>query len=115
MRGYRLSLHAEQTLEDIIGWTIDHFGIEQAAKYKDQLISRLSRLATDDMPHGRSCSSLLAGKRDAVDLEYYREGRHFIIYRNTSEGVFVLDFVHGSRDLEAILDELSVQDLSQSD
>ena len=112
MRGYRLSPQAEQTLEDIIGWTIDHFGIDQAARYKDQLISRLSTLAADDMPHGRSCNSLLAGKRDAVDLEYYREGRHYIIYRNTSEGIFVLDFVHGSRDLDGILDELSIQGLS---
>lgn len=112
MRAYRLSPQAEQTLEDIIGWTINHFGIEQATRYKDQLTSRLSSLAADDMPHGRSCNSLLAGKRDAVDLEYYREGRHFIIYRNSSEGIFVLDFVHGSRDLDDILDELSVQDLS---
>ena len=112
MRVYRLSPQAEQTLEDIIGWTIDRFGLEQAASYKDQLITRLSTLAADDMPHGRPCNSLLAGKRDAVDLEYYREGRHFIIYRNTSEEIFVLDFVHGSRDLDDILDELSVQDLS---
>ena len=35
MRTYRLSLQAEQTLEDIIGWTIDQFGIEQAIKYKE--------------------------------------------------------------------------------
>jgi toxin ParE1/3/4 len=110
VRGFRLSRQAEQTLENIIGWTIDHFGIEQAAKYKDQLISRLSTIATNDMPHGRSCNGLLAGKRNAVDLEYYREGRHFIIYRNTSEGIFVLDFVHGSRDLESILHELSPQE-----
>jgi plasmid stabilization system protein ParE len=107
--GYRLSPQAEQSLEEIIGWTIDHFGIEQAAKYKDQLISRLSALAAGDMPQGRSCNSLLEGRRDAADLEYYREGRHFIIYRNTSEEILVLDFVHGSRDLTGILDELSVQ------
>jgi hypothetical protein len=41
-----------------------------------------------------------------VDLEYYRDGRHFIIYRNTVDGIFVLDFVHGSRDLQAILYDL---------
>lgn len=105
-----MSLQAERTLEDILGWTIEHFGVEQAAKYKDQLISRLSTLATKDLPHGRSCNSLLVGKRNAVDLEYCREGRHFIIYRNTSEGIFVLNFVHSSRDLESILNELSVQD-----
>jgi toxin ParE1/3/4 len=49
----------------------------------------------------------LSGKRKAVDLEYYREGRHYIIYRNTSDGIFVLDFIHGSRNLEIIRQELS--------
>ena len=36
-----------------------------------------------------------------------REGRHYIIYRNTDEGVWVADFVHGSRNLEAIFQDLS--------
>ena len=31
MRSYRLSPQAEQTLEDIIGWTIDQFGIDNMA------------------------------------------------------------------------------------
>ncbi|MCZ6828563.1 MAG: type II toxin-antitoxin system RelE/ParE family toxin [Gammaproteobacteria bacterium] len=110
MRSYRLSPQAEQTLEEIIGWTIDQFGLDHAAKYKRQLRSRLSSLAVDDVPHGRSCNNLLSGNRNAVDLEYYREGRHYIIYRNNSDGIFVVDFVHGSRDLEAI-----IQDLSETD
>jgi toxin ParE1/3/4 len=107
MKSYRLSPQAEQTLEDIIGWTIDHFGVDQAVKYKDQLIARLSSLAVDEVPHGRPCNVLLAGKRDVGDLEYYREGRHTIIYRNTDEAIFVLDFIHGSRNLEAIIEDLS--------
>ena len=93
--------------EEIIGWTFDQFGVEQAVRYKDKLISQLSALAADEVPHGKPCNILLAGKRPAVDLEYYREGRHFIIYQNTSKGIFVLDFVHGSRDLEAITEDLS--------
>jgi hypothetical protein len=42
-----------------------------------------------------------------TDLEYYREGRHYIIYRNTAAGLYVLDFVHSSRDLESIIQDLS--------
>ncbi len=106
MRGYRLSPQAELTLEDVIRWTIKHFGLDQAERYKNQLINRLSVLAADELPHGLPCNSLLAGHREVVDLEYYREGRHFIIYRNTVDGIFVLDFVHGSRDLQAILYDL---------
>ena len=46
MKGYRLSPQAEQTLTEIIGWTVDQFGIDQAIKYKDQLTARLSALAS---------------------------------------------------------------------
>ncbi len=107
MRPYRLSLQAEQSLEKIFSWTVQHFGIEQAARYKDQLIRRLHSLSENEMPRGRPCNALLVGRRKSLDLEYYREGRHFIIYRNTPQGVYVLDFVHGSRDLENVLDGLN--------
>lgn len=107
MRDYRLSPQAEQRLEEIIGWTIDRFGVDQAIRYKDRLIARLSRLAVDEFPHGRPCNVLVSGKRNVTDLEYYREGRHYIIYRNTAAGLYVLDFVHSSRDLESIIQDLS--------
>jgi toxin ParE1/3/4 len=107
MRCYRLSPQAEQRLEEIIGWTIDRFGIDQAIKYKDRLIARLSCLVVDKSPHGRPCNVLIFDKRNVTDLEYYREGRHYIIYRNTAAGLYVLDFVHSSRDLESIIQDLS--------
>ena len=107
MRTYRLSLQAEQTLEDIIGWTIDQFGIEQAIKYKELLENRLSSLASGKAPHGKPCNLLVSGLLDMNDLEYYRQGRHYIIYRNTDDELLVVDFVHGSRNLEAILQDLS--------
>lgn len=68
---------------------------------------RLSSPAVDEVPHGRACNTLLAGKRNVGDLEYYLQGRHYIIYRNTTNGIIVLDFVHGSRNLEAVLGDLS--------
>lgn len=106
MRGYRLSPQAEQTLEGIIGWTIDNFGVDQAIKYKNQLISRLSSLALKELPNGRPCDILLSGIRQTDDLEFYREGRHYIIYRNAVGGLVVLDFVHSSRNLEAVIQDL---------
>ncbi len=115
MKSYRLSLQAEQTLENIFAWTIDHFGLDQAVTYKNKLIIRLASLALDEQPHGRSCNRLLADKRKVVDLEYYREESHYIIYRNTTDGIFVLDFVHGFRDLDAVLDELCAQELPAPD
>lgn len=108
MRSYRLSPQAELSLEEIIGWTVENFGVDQVFKYKDQLRARLSALAANEAPRDRACNVLLAGKRDANDLEYYRVGRHYMIYGNPAEAIFVIDFVHGSRNLEAIIDDLSV-------
>ena len=107
MKTYRLSLQAEQTLEDIIGWTIDQFGINQTIKYKELLENRLSSLANGTAPHGKPCNLLVSGLLDMNDLEYYRQGRHYIIYRNTDDELLVVDFVHGSRDLDAIIQYLS--------
>ncbi len=107
MRTYRLTLQAEQTLVDIIGWTIDQFGIEQAIKYKELLENRLSSLASGKAPHGKPCNLLVSGLLDMNDLEYYRQGRHYIIYRNTDDELLVVDFIHGSRNLEAIIQNLS--------
>lgn len=109
MKTFRLSLRAEQSLEDIFIWTIDQFGVVQATKYKDQLIYRLNALAAGELPHGRSCNVLISSKRDVRDLEYYREGRHYIVYRNTEKALFVVDFIHEVRDLEFLITELSVQ------
>lgn len=106
MRVYRLSPQAEQSLVEIITWTIDHFGVNQARRYKNQLIKRLSSLANNEAPHGRPCNILLSNQRSIIDLEYYREGRHYIIFRNSSKGIFVLDFIHSSRNLEQIIQEL---------
>ncbi len=44
MKSYRLSLQAEQTLESIIGWTIDNFGIAQALNIKINLKAVYPRL-----------------------------------------------------------------------
>lgn len=107
MKSYKLSLQAQQTLEDIIGWTIDQFGINQAIAYKNQLINRLNSLAAEEPPHGRSCNLLVQGVIEVIDLEYYREGQHYIIYLNTKKNIFVADFVHGSRNLEEIILELT--------
>jgi len=107
MKKFRLSLRAEQSLEDIFAWTIDQFGIDQAIKYKDQLLNRLNSLAAGELPRGRSCNVLIANVRDVQDLEYYREGRHYIVFRNIEKALFVVDFIHEVRDLEFLIEKLS--------
>jgi plasmid stabilization system protein ParE len=94
-------------LEEIAHWTISKFGLSQAEQYERGLIDRLYALSRGELPPGRSCEALLAGRSGAKGLFYFREGGHFIIYRETDDLIVVIDFIHGARDLEAILIDLT--------
>ncbi len=114
MKPVRLTLRAEKRLGDISGWTIDKFGVAQADAYEELLLARVKRLACGEAPEGRSCALLVSERTNAGDLRYVRAGRHFVIFVERRDELIVLDFVHGSRDLDAILSSLSRGDKSQN-
>lgn len=107
MKPFRLTRQAEARLADIALWTVDSFGVDQARRYERELINRLKALASGNPPHGRPCGLLIPGEDSGDDLYYYQQGRHYIVYRDTPELLIVVDFVHGSRDLPRILEELA--------
>lgn len=41
-----------------------------------------------------------------MDLKYFREGGHYIIFHETADALIVIDFVHGARNFERILTDL---------
>lgn len=106
MKAIRLTRRAEARLEEIAGWTIDRFGPEQARIYEAQLIHRLQALADGEPPHGKRCE-IAGGAVGAEDLQYYREGGHYIVFRDTADALIVIDFVHGARNFERILADLA--------
>ena len=106
MKEVKLTRRAEHRLEEIASWTLSYFGAAQADRYERHLIKRLQALAIGELPRGRACDLLVQGLTEATDLRYIREGGHFIIYRETDDQIHVIDFVHGARDIEAILREL---------
>ena len=100
MKIWRLTLLAEQRITEIALWTTGRFGRHQAIIYQDELIDRLNRLANGEPPQARSCDILMQGRHSAAKgLTYYRQGQHFIIMRETSERIDVLDFLHANSDL----------------
>lgn len=107
MKPFRLTPQAEGRLADIALWTVEHFGVDQARRYERELIDRLKALASGNPPYGRPCGLLVPDRDSDGDLYYYRQGRHCIVYRDTSELLIVIDFVHGSRDLPRILEDLA--------
>ncbi len=107
MKPYRLTRRARASLEDIAGWTIDRFGPGQAEKYQARLVERLGALAAGEPPHGRPCEQLVSGLAEGSGLQYCREGRHMIVFREMPDALVIVDFVHGLRDLERILRKLA--------
>jgi plasmid stabilization system protein ParE len=107
VKSFRLTPQAEARLTEIALWTIDRFGVDQARLYERDLIDRLHALASGDPPHGKSCTALVSGGRSVADLYYYRQGQHYIIYRDSPTLLIVVDFVHGSRNLPRILEDLT--------
>lgn len=109
MKSFRLTPQAEARLTDIALWTVNQFGVDQARRYERGLVDRLKALASGHPPLGRPCGLLVPGRDCDNDLYYYRQGRHYIVYRDTPDLLIVVDFVHESRDLPRIVEELNTR------
>ena len=94
------------SLEVILVWTIEQFGDAQAERHTGQLVARLKALASGRPPLAKSCSKLLHGRRDATGLSYYREGRHYLILRETEHSLELVEVFHSRMNIEARLDDL---------
>ena len=106
MKEIRISPAAEDALADILEYSIDQWGLAGAELYKDQLLERVRSVARGELPHPRPCSVLVQGERAGTGLCYCREGRHFIILRESNARIDIVDFLHESRDLDRLIDGL---------
>ena len=106
MKRWRLSPRAEQSLFDIVVWTKQNFGKNQARKYQAQLIGKIDAIATRSILPANSCSRLVPNNNQATSLRYTLIGRHYIIYRETADELQIVEFVHGARDLPSLLENL---------
>lgn len=107
MKDIRISPSAEAALADILEYSIERWGLSKAEEYKNQLLRRVRSAARAEPPHPMPCEILMQGKRDAAGLLYCREGRHFIILRETATRIDVVEFIHQSRDLDRLIDGLA--------
>jgi len=94
------------SLQDILEWTIREFGDAQAQKYTDRLANRLRLIADGKPPCPKPCDLLLQGRRDAAGLGYYREGRHYLIMRETDDTLELVEIFHEKMNIDARLRSL---------
>ena len=59
---------------------------------------------------GRSCDLLFPDGVSSAGLLFVKEGGHFTIYRENETDIPVLDFVHGARRLDVLIDDMDKRD-----
>lgn len=91
------------SLQDILEWTIEAFGDAQAQKYTDRLAKRLNTIALGEPPYPKPCDLLLQGRRDGAGLSYCREGRHYLILRETDDALELVEIFHERMNIDARL------------
>lgn len=91
MADYRLSRRAATDLEAIAAFSIDRFGINQARRYRDELIACFSNLAANPSL-GRRAEQLAKG------LRRFEHGSHIIFYTREGEDISVVRVLHYRMD-----------------
>ena len=98
---------ALERLDQIYRYRFEQWGEVQADLYYDRLIDRIEALAAGKWPHGRSCELLVKHRVDASGLKYYREGSHYIVFRDTFGQWILLEIFHKKSDLERRITRLT--------
>jgi len=93
---YELSDEADNDIEDIFDYTVEEFGVDQAASYVSAFDDVFAVL-TETPELGRKRPEIRAGLR-SVPKE-----SHTIFYRILADRIRIVRILHGSRDLPAVL------------
>lgn len=97
----RLGGLAELDFANILKWTTENFGAQQARIYRDTLLRAIAELANG--PHvagSKARDKIMSGLRTLHVARQGRRGRHFLVYR-VAEGriIEVGRILHDQMDL----------------
>lgn len=96
----RLTSRAEQDFIEIVQWTADNFGPQQAAVYTETLSLAISELAEGPEVFGaKRRNEISNGILTLHVARQGRKGRHFVIFRiGDATTIDVLRLLHDSMD-----------------
>ena len=100
----RLAASAEADYQNILRWTAEHFGTLQARRYAQILESAIEELTEGpEIPGSRERSDIGTGIRILHVARHGRRGRHFLLFRISSDAepllIDVLRVLHDRMDL----------------
>ncbi|WP_341327404.1 type II toxin-antitoxin system RelE/ParE family toxin [Methylotuvimicrobium sp. KM2] len=97
----RLARQAEQDIADILTWTAERFGPQQAEVYRETLTQALAALIDGPGVMGAKCrDDIQQGVFVLPVARHGRRGRHILDFRQSEAGfVDVLRVLHDSMDM----------------
>jgi toxin ParE1/3/4 len=100
----RLTAAAQADFQDILRWTLEHFGEAQARVYAETLSAALEALAAGPMVSGAKARNDIAKGLFTLHVARHgRKGRHFMMFRvghdQGREVIEVLRLLHDAMDL----------------
>lgn len=97
----RLAAAAEADVRAIFLWTVEHFGVEQARRYRATIFAAFRDL--DDGPEAagvRDRAEVGRGLKSLHVARHGRRGRHLILFTAGAENrIQILRILHDSMDL----------------
>lgn len=97
IRRLRYLPRAEASLDAIADWTFDGFGPSQARRYIAALRDACQRVA-EGTAATRSVREALAPGAPP-DLRFVKAGSHYVLFRDTTDEVVILDVLHEAMDV----------------
>lgn len=96
-RPFELTPFAKTSLVEIVVWTVENFGNQQADLYEILMLKTCEDIAARTA-QVRDCSYLTGDARPS-GIMFARAGRHFVLFQETGERVVILDFLHSASNL----------------
>ena len=93
MSRYTLSPRAQADIEEIWGYTVEHWNVDQAEVYLRKIKAAIEAVA-DEPRLGRPCDNVRTGYRK------YPAGSHLLFYRLTPDGIDIVRILHQRMDFE---------------
>jgi toxin ParE1/3/4 len=98
----RLTAAAEADMRDIFAWTAEHFGIEQARRYRSTILAALRDVSDGpDAIGARERPDIRPNLRSLHIARRGRRGRHVILFTASEDNpqIRIIRILHDSMDL----------------
>lgn len=96
----RLGAAAEVDFANILKWTVENFGAQQARLYRDTLIHAIRDLTVGpDVAGSKARDDIMTGLRTLHVARRGRHASHFLMYRVRAGTIEIVRILHDGMDL----------------